>query len=152
MSDASDSEPTAGARARRWFGDLSWIQKFAVIVIPLAFLSVWFSDTTSNGETGESPTRSSEVTSTISGAEVAYSAECGAAFADAAAVSDMQDTHEDMDPAFSACATMAAFASASEAYPAALDGADPTTYAFNRCQFSPNTSVTESSICNELSG
>lgn len=61
------------------------------------------------------------------------SAECAAAFEEAAAVSDLQDTHADLFPAYSACTTLDEWKAADAAYPDAIDGADPVSYARNVC-------------------
>ena len=59
--------------------------------------------------------------------------ECGAAFAEAAAVDDMQDTVDDLIPAIEACVSVEDWTAASGANPAALDDVDPLTFLENAC-------------------
>lgn len=73
--------------------------------------------------------------------------DCEQAFADAAAVSDFQDTVEDLDPAVRSCESLEEWVAASEAYPAALDGVDPETFLRNRCQFG---NFQQGSLCGKL--
>lgn len=58
---------------------------------------------------------------------------CEAAFARAAAVDNMHDTHADLFPAYTACKTLAEWRRANTAYPDAIDGVDPIVYARNVC-------------------
>jgi hypothetical protein len=58
---------------------------------------------------------------------------CRAAFQAAAAVDETADTVTDLDPAIPACFSLEQWSEASEAYPAALDGADPQEFLRNRC-------------------
>lgn len=67
------------------------------------------------------------------GAPEGVSGECASAFEQAAAVSDLQDTHEDLFPAYSACKTLDEWKAADDAYPDAMDGVDPIVYARNVC-------------------
>lgn len=75
---------------------------------------------------------------------------CDAAFASAAAVSDIEDAQEDLWPAFSDCADLAEFTAASELHPDALDGTDPETYATNQCLYEPTVAGTP--VCEDVSG
>jgi hypothetical protein len=70
-------------------------------------------------------------------AQAAAPSECMRAFEQAASVGEMQDTVSDLYPAALACGTLAEWAAASEAHPAALDGADPETFAGNMCLSAP---------------
>jgi hypothetical protein len=80
-----------------------------------------------------------------------YSEACGQAVAAAAAIDDMQDTVEDLDPAIAVCADFDELVAAFEDYPAALDGVDAQTFVANRCLYSEDASVTSSQICAEVS-
>lgn len=62
---------------------------------------------------------------------------CDEAFSSAAEVSDLQDTHADMWPAFVACGSLEEFESSSSRVPDALDGADPALYVENQCRYEP---------------
>ena len=59
---------------------------------------------------------------------------CAEAFKNAAAVSEFQDTHEDLFPAYSACKTLDEWKAADVQYPDAIDGVDPVLYAGNVCE------------------
>lgn len=60
---------------------------------------------------------------------------CATAFSEAAAVSDLQDTHEDLFPAYSACTTLEEWRAANKAFPDAMDAiGDPVSYASNVCK------------------
>jgi hypothetical protein len=74
---------------------------------------------------------------------------CEGAFAAAAAIGDMEDTVEDLDPAVRACETIDEWTAASEAHPGALDGADPVVYLTNRCLYG-NDSVKQTLLCQSL--
>ncbi len=65
----------------------------------------------------------------------------------AAAVSDNEDTNEDLDPAIKACSTLAEFAAASLKHPKALDGVDPAEYLGNRCD---NQELASTALCKSL--
>ena len=58
---------------------------------------------------------------------------CVKAFAAAAGVSDLHDTHEDLFPAYSACSSVAEWRDAYALYPAAIDGGNPIQYARTVC-------------------
>lgn len=58
---------------------------------------------------------------------------CEEAFSEAAAVDEMQDLIEDLFPAVHACSTLDEWAAASDAYPDALDGANPELFLTNIC-------------------
>jgi hypothetical protein len=58
---------------------------------------------------------------------------CADAFAAAASVSEFQDTHEDLFPAYSACSTVEEWKAADKLYPDAIDGVDPVSYAMTVC-------------------
>lgn len=102
-------------------------------------------DTAVNGPQGETPGATEPADQAD---EAAYSAECGQAMAQAAAVDEMRDTGEETDPAFFACESLAEFSRASADYPDALDGTDPEAYATNRCQWAEG--VKGSPICAEV--
>jgi hypothetical protein len=73
---------------------------------------------------------------------------CEKAIEAAAAVSNMQDAVEDIDPAIRICESMDELVSASSKFPAALDGVDEATYVANRCNF--NSSLKNTPICSSL--
>lgn len=99
--------------------------------------------------TDETPGDTTAATQPAADAEDAtYSAECGQAMAEAAAVDEMQDTLEDTDPAFFACESLEEFSQASADYPDALDGTNPEVFAPNRCQGAE--SVQDSPLCAEV--
>jgi hypothetical protein len=56
------------------------------------------------------------------------------AMLEASTVSSMQDTHEDLYPAFLQCNSVDEFTAASRMFPNALDGADEKVYIYNQCQ------------------
>lgn len=65
---------------------------------------------------------------------VKVSQKCVQAFSDAAKVSEYQDTHEDLFPAYSACTSLDEWRDASALAPGAIsDGVDPIEYAKNVC-------------------
>jgi hypothetical protein len=80
--------------------------------------------------------------------EVVGSTTCDLAFADAAAVGDMEDTVEDLDPTVRACTSLDEWGTASAANPAALDGVDPFEFLGNRCDFGEGLSATD--LCRAL--
>lgn len=65
---------------------------------------------------------------------------CEEAFAEAAAVDEMQDSNEDLFPAVRACANVEEWTAASAQHPDALDGADPEFYLTNLCANYPEIS------------
>ena len=75
---------------------------------------------------------------------------CREAFRDAAAVSVMRDTVDDLNPAVRACSSVAEWEAAFSEFPDALDGADAELFARNRCQYGAGLSGTP--LCRELSG
>lgn len=80
--------------------------------------------------------------------EVVGSTACELAFADAAAVGDMEDTVEDLDPAVRACTSLEEWGAANAANPAALDGVDPFEFLGNRCDVGDGLSATN--LCGAL--
>jgi hypothetical protein len=60
---------------------------------------------------------------------------CDTAWAKAAAISDLRDTVEDLDPAIRACTSLQEWESAAAKYPDALDGVDPVLFLSNRCYY-----------------
>ena len=64
---------------------------------------------------------------------IAADSTCTEAFAAAASISEYQDTHEDLFPAYSACTSIDEWKAADALYPAAIDGADPVRYAMTVC-------------------
>lgn len=82
--------------------------------------------------------------------EAVYSEECGTLLADAAALSEGEETVEDTDAAILACGSVAEFSAAAEDNPGALDGADPMTWLEDRCQHAEGPDVEASDICQEL--
>ena len=58
---------------------------------------------------------------------------CMQAFEDAANVSEMHDTHEDLFPAYSACSSIEQWEMAHARYPRAIDGGNPVEYAMRVC-------------------
>lgn len=78
------------------------------------------------GGSGASPPSSNSTTANqITGCEKMWS--------DAAAISEFQDTVEDLDPAIRACKSLQEWTSAAAKYPLALDGVDPVLFLSNRC-------------------
>ena len=67
------------------------------------------------------------------GSSVAVSAACSDAMAAAAASNNVSDTVADLEPAIRACKTLAEWIAASDANPAALDGASPELFVQNAC-------------------
>ena len=65
--------------------------------------------------------------------EGAVSSACTEAFAMAASISEFQDTHEDLFPAYSACTSLEEWEAANALYPAAIDGVAPIRYAMTVC-------------------
>lgn len=71
---------------------------------------------------------------------------CDAAFAEAAAVDEMQDTVEDLYPAAHACTSVEDWAAASERNPGAID-VDPEVFLGNMC-LSPE--VADAHLCTDV--
>lgn len=69
------------------------------------------------------------------------SAACDDAWKEAAAIDNMSDTVEDLDPAVVACKSLDEWNIAANRYPAALDGADSVLYLSNRCYFGPKSAT-----------
>jgi hypothetical protein len=82
-----------------------------------------------------------------SGGQAAQSP-CERAVQAAAAGDEMADTVEDLDPAITACPTLAEIEAASAKYPAAFDGADVREFVANRCLYS--STLKSASICSEV--
>lgn len=75
---------------------------------------------------------------------------CEAAFKAAAAIDDMHDSVEDLDPAVRACTTMNEWLAASAKYPKAInDGVDPRIYVGNRCLY--GTGLAGTPLCRSAS-
>jgi hypothetical protein len=119
------------------------IRAFALALATLLVLSACGGETAEQTEkTDETePTEQSE-----SGSDEPTA--CEEAFRQAAEVGDMQDTHEDLWPAFQSCSDLQEFTAASEKHPDTLDGADPETYAQNQCQYEPE--LEGSALCDAL--
>jgi hypothetical protein len=104
--------------------------------------------------TAEEPEASTEDVEVTEEAEepeaAAYSEECGQAVADAAAVGDMEDTVEDLDPAIITCDGLEQLRAATDDHPGALDGVDLETFVANRCLYSEDEAVAGSSTCDEV--
>lgn len=79
----------------------------------------------------------------------AYSDACGAAVAQAAAVGEMEEAVENLDPAMTACASIDELQAAADDHPGALD-VDAATWAANRCLSSDDGAVLDSAICAEV--
>lgn len=75
--------------------------------------------------------------------------DCERAVRDAAAISDSQDSVEDLDPAIRRCSTMSEFSAATRLFPGALDaGVDARTFVTNRCTY--NSSLGSTALCRSL--
>lgn len=70
---------------------------------------------------------------------------CESAVREAAEVSGMEDTVEDLDDAIRECGSLEEFEAAAEQFPDALDGTDARTFIANRCEFEP--SLANSALC-----
>ncbi|MBW3663522.1 MAG: hypothetical protein KY469_10520 [Actinobacteria bacterium] len=125
------------------------IHRTCLLTIVLTLTLAGCGDTSDDLTVIESPTVPEKTDVPIA---PAYTAECGDAFADAAAVDAMQDTNEDLYPAVIACQDLAAFADAAEDHPGALDGVDPETWLDNICQSADDPDVTGSALCSEVTG
>lgn len=73
------------------------------------------------------------VESSLPNQKPSVSQACADAFATAASVSEYQDTHEDLFPAYSVCASVEEWKTADELHPDAIDGVDPFRYAMTVC-------------------
>ncbi len=78
--------------------------------------------------------------------QVDVSQACSDSFAAAAAIGDLQDTVEDLDPALTACGSIEEWIAASSTNPGAIDG-DPAQYLLNRCQY---TEAPTGPACEEI--
>ena len=78
----------------------------------------------------------------------AYLSDCEKAMETAAAMPDMKDKVEDVDPAIRSCESMNELIAASSKFPAALDGVDESTFVSNRCTY--NSSLKSTLICRSL--
>ncbi len=127
-----------------------------LLLIPGLFLaacgdddtSIAFEDTTEDATEATTDTTPSEEPASTDAA--LPSADCDAAFADAASKGDMEDTAEDLWPAARVCESLADWTAASEAHPDALNGADPEEFARNTCQFGDD--MGGSALCAEVLG
>lgn len=82
-------------------------------------------------------------------AERGISETCAEAFEMAASVSEFQDKHSDLFPAFRNCSTKKEWIAASALYPDAIDGVDPVKYAMTVCG-SYQTQVGYTALCHEV--
>ena len=71
---------------------------------------------------------------------------CARAFATAALVDPLQDRHEDLLPAYTACTSLDEWKVADRLYPAAIDGVEPIRYAATVCAGNRQT-IGDSPIC-----
>lgn len=86
------------------------------------------------GPGGASPSNvAASAEGSAGGSAVVVSPACSDAMAAAAAIEDVADTVADLEPAIRACETLAEWIAASDANPAALDGASPKLFAQNAC-------------------
>ena len=97
-----------------------------VLVTLIGMLVIGVIVSCAGGGSGASPPSSNSTTANqITGCEKMWS--------DAAAISDFQDSVEDLDPAIRACKSLQEWTSAAAKYPLALDGVDPVLFLSNRC-------------------
>jgi hypothetical protein len=85
---------------------------------------------------GSEPSSAPSAVPTIAStpAAIVVSKACADAFAAAAAVDDLHDAVEDLNPAVLACMTLAEWTAASIAHPGAIsEGVDPAEFLRNRC-------------------
>jgi hypothetical protein len=74
---------------------------------------------------------------------------CDAAFVEAAAIDDMQDTVEDLDPAVRTCATADEWSLAAASHPGAIaEGVDPIEFLTNRCLYGEG--LADTTLCRTI--
>lgn len=111
-----------------------------LIILGIFLVTMWVASLCSDNNSTVERTSTVESSSALSA--------CEAAFRNAAAVDDMHDTVEDLDPAIRACRTVAEWSAASARYPGALDGVPPEVFLRNRCDFGGF----QTPICDEILG
>lgn len=79
--------------------------------------------------------RTTDSTTTAATEIKQVSEECAEAFKDAANVNEVQDTHQDLFPAYSACSSIEEWRAADALYPDAFDGVDPVQAAITVCAY-----------------
>jgi hypothetical protein len=104
---------------------------------------------TACGDTGEdSPDTGAPAATVPADDNSSAGGDCDEAWQAAADVSDTEDTHEDLHPAFTACTSFDEWAAASERHPSVLDGSDPLVYAQIQCEYV--TELSDSPVCTSL--
>ena len=130
MADTEDRENGMSAGCGGCLGAI-------VIALVVLFVIGLFVDVPEEGPTS-TPSVSRPVTApplaeTANSANESLGSACIAAFASAAGVSDYNDTHEDLFPAYSACESIEEWREAYALHPDAIDGGNPVQYAMTVC-------------------
>lgn len=128
MSDENHAES-------RWHSPPIW-QRIAFLTF-VTFLALSVAGCSANDSSDEASERTTE-------------SACDQAFAEAASVSEMQDTVEDLYPAIRVCTTIGEWTAASDAHPDALDGADPVVFLTNACLYASVSDVKQTELCRSL--
>lgn len=127
-------------------------QTIGLIAVALSF-ALAVTGCSSGGSGSDTTTTSNSNTTASSSSDTsAASAEsaCNQAFSQAASISDMQDTVEDLYPAIRACKTVDEWSAASAAHPDALDGADPIVFLTNACRYADVSDIEQTVLCQSL--
>ena len=103
------------------------------ISVPTTLLVLFLAACMPGGASPSENARFAASAETSAGSSVAVSAACSDAMAAAAAINNVSDTVADLEPAIRACDTLAEWIAASDANPAALDGASPKLFLQNAC-------------------
>lgn len=129
--------------------------RYGSIVLVLVQVTIFASSCGGNQQTSvsESKNTSAPYTETAGKSSTvattnAISNDCEDAVKTAAAISDMQDTVEDLDSAIQKCQVLQEFTAATNKYSKALDGADAKIFATNRCTYNP--ALQNTAICKSL--
>ena len=142
MTDGDTESGSWWSRRPRW--QKIGLVSLAVIVVLAVVSNLGDTDETSDNGTGEATGAELEGTTSSPSSSVS---ECEAAFADAAAVGDLEDVIEDLYPAVRACLTIEEWSAASDVHRDALDGADPLVFLSNVCSFAEEPDIQASPLC-----
>lgn len=147
-----------------WFWALRWRWKASIIVLVTLIVIGALSPTeTNDSSTDEANSSAGIVVSTstpttaatsttapvpTAESESESSSACEQAFNNAASISSMEDTIEDLNSAIRACEKLDEWNAASLKHPSALDGADPTAFLRNRCR--SDETLSREPLCREV--
>jgi hypothetical protein len=151
--------PSAAGGASGWWRGVSRQGKFAAAVVAMLLLaglaaagSLSRQIATGTAQSTATPTSAANYTAVTSPTAApvdtpeATQSACDTAFAEAAAIDEMQDTVEDLDPAVRTCATGDEWSAAAASHPGAIDeGIDPIEFLTNRCLYAEG--LADTTLC-----